>query len=317
MDKEKEHHPIIIKRIKKVAHKHHGGAWKIAYADFVTAMMSFFLLMWLLSMMNKYQLQGISEYFKKPLKEIFTKQDNVAKTDTVKPDTEGPTSFANTGLKEKEKESPDKNAGTLDKAKNESDKQKGEPQKPTDAKLSRTEEAKAIADAKELKQQNQQMIAIKQDLEAQLNKDPNANEFKNQLDFEVTADGLKIIIKDLKDKPMFSQGKVDFQKYADHIITWLSAQVNRYPNRLMIIGHTDNIPYPANAQYGNWELSSDRANATRRTLLNHGVSDEKILRVVGGADTDKLDTFTPDHPANRRIEIIMLNSQADKRIQEQ
>lgn len=316
MDKEKAH-PVIIKRIKKVAHKHHGGAWKIAYADFVTAMMSFFLLMWLLSMMNKYQLQGISEYFKKPLKEIFTKQDNVAKTTTVKPDTEGPTTFANTGLKDREKDSPDKGAGNLDKAKNEADKSQGEPQKPADVKLSKEQEAKAIEEAKMLQAQNDKMQAMKSDLEEKLKKDPNASQFKNQLDFVVTSDGLKIVIKDLKDKPMFSQGKTDFQKYAEQIITWLSAQVNRYPNRLMIIGHTDNIPYPSNAKYGNWELSADRANATRRTLINHGVSEEKILRVVGGADTDSLNTFTPNHPANRRIDIIILNSQAEKRIQEQ
>ena len=118
MPDEHDKRPIIIKRIKKVHAGHHGGSWKIAYADFVTAMMAFFLLMWLLSMMNKYQLQGIAEYFKKPLKEVFSKQDNIAKTDTLKPDKLGPTTYKNSGLKEKTENTADKNLGVLDKTQN-------------------------------------------------------------------------------------------------------------------------------------------------------------------------------------------------------
>lgn len=315
MDDTEGKRTIIVKRIKKVRNAHHGGSWKIAYADFVTAMMSFFLLMWLLSMLNKYQLQGIAEYFKTPLKEVFNRQDNVKRTVTTKPDELGPTTYKATGSKEKTENAVDKNLGVMDKAQNQSENTQGLPQHP----VKDIKDQENTSGTQKDMQSQKQMEVLKQmqaELEEKMKNDPEISQFKNQLNFVVTSDGLKIIINDLKDKPMFSLGKTDFEKYAKNILNWLGKQIQQYPNQIMIIGHTDTIPYPSTATYGNWELSADRANATRRALIKYGVNPNQMLRVVGGADTDKLDNVTGDNPANRRIEIILLTDQAAKHLQD-
>jgi chemotaxis protein MotB len=314
-DKAKHKQPIIIKRIKKVHGGHHGGSWKIAYADFVTAMMAFFLLMWLLSLLNKYQLEGIAKYFKKPLKEVFTKQDDIAKKNTIKPDKLGPTTYNNTGSKEKTENSADKNLGTQDHAypaigqinQNARDKINN-PQKNT----SESQKNKLNPE-----QQLQQLKEMKSNLEANLKNDPEISQYQNQLNFIITSDGLKIVLKDLENKPMFSEGKTDFESYAENILSWLSNQINEYPNRIIIIGHTDSIPYANDLSYSNWELSADRANATRRVLEKSGMDSSKILRVIGSADTHLLDNDQGEDPSNRRIEIIVLTDQAAKHIEEQ
>lgn len=162
----------------------------------------------------------------------------------------------------------------------------------------------------------QQLKQMKIDLENKLKSDPQISQYKNQLNFVVTSDGLKIELNELKDKPMFSEGKVDFQKYAANILSWLSAQINTYPNQVIIIGHTDAVPYANEDTYSNWELSADRANATRRILIKSGMKQEKILRVIGGAATDLLDKQQGNNPSNRRIEIIILTNEAAKHMQD-
>lgn len=316
-DEEHKNH-IIIKRIKKVKAKHHGGSWKIAYADFVTAMMAFFLLMWLLSLLNKYQLEGIAQYFKKPLKEVFSQQDNIARTDTLKPDKLGPSTYKNSGLKDVTETSPMKNLGVLDKAENQAATTQGNPQNSVMEVKNKfnAQETEAQQQQKQ-REQLQQMKMLKSILEAKLNSDPEVSQYKNALNFIVTSDGLKIVMHDLQNKPMFSQGKTDFENYAETILAWLTKQINSYPNRIMIIGHTDSIPYSNTQYYGNWELSADRANATRRLLVQYGMDENKVLRIVGGADTDALTNTTGDNPANRRIEIVILTDQAAKNIETQ
>lgn len=278
---------IIIKKIKKVHAAHHGGSWKIAYADFVTAMMTFFLLMWLLSMLNKYQLQGISQYFKKPLKEVFNKQAEMKNATTIEPNKNGPTIHESTGSSEKTDNFNDQQFDKISK-----------------------DDAENLKQLKDLKK-------VQEDLINKMNKDKEISQFKNQLNFIITSDGLKIVIKDLENNPMFSQGKTDFQQYANKILNWLSAQINQYNNKIIIIGHTDSLQYSTDSNYTNWELSADRANATRRVLEKSGIERSKILRVIGGADTDLLDKQKSDNPANRRIEIIMVTDKVAKQIQEE
>lgn len=308
--------PVVIKRVKKVHGGHHGGSWKIAYADFVTAMMAFFLLMWLLSLLNKYQLEGIAQYFKKPLKEAFTKQDNIAKTNAMKPDKLGPTTYKESGSKEKTENAVDKNLGKQDKSQPDqgmvNDKKKDTISQPE----MRKKTSDVVDESKTIEQQ-QQIQQMKIDLENKLKSDPQISQFKNQLNFIVTSDGLKIVLNELQNKPMFSEGKTDFEKYAKNIITWLSNQINVYPNQVVIIGHTDTVPYPqGSANYSNWELSADRANSARRLLIQGGMDQKKILRIIGGADADLLDKQKGDNPSNRRIEIIILTDQAAKHMQD-
>lgn len=294
-DEEQKVPIIIIKNVKKVYNKHHGGSWKIAYADFVTAMMTFFLLMWLLSLLNKYQLEGISKYFQTPMKELFVKKQT-------------PTASQERIIKHGP--STDINVGSKFNTQNASSKNLGAAAKPIDVNYQdQTYKKPVINTQKEL--QN-----LKAELDKKIDENPVLRQFKNQLNFIITADGLKIVIKDLKDKPMFSQGGLDFEKYAANILNWLSMQINGYGNNVMIIGHTDSLPYSSD-RYTNWELSADRANATRRILIEYGLDGRKVLRVVGGADTDLMDKENSTSPKNRRIEIIMLTDDAAKRIQNQ
>lgn len=138
-------------------------------------------------------------------------------------------------------------------------------------------------------------------------------QFKNQLNFIVTADGLKIQLHDLENKPMFSTGKADFKSYAHIILPWLSLEINKYPNQVEIIGHTDGAQYQGTA-YTNWELSADRANATRRVLISNGMDSNKIIRVIGEGDHLLLDKQNPLNPRNRRIEILILSNDAMKKV---
>lgn len=321
-----DHKPqhVVIKKVKKVHNRHHGGAWKIAYADFVTAMMAFFLLMWLLSLLNKYQLEGIAKYFQKPLKEVFSKQDMIAKKEKMRPDMLGPTTENNTGAKENTRNVVDKNVGIQEKPQNAQGKVDQNQDDKTNKLKTKNDDTKDVLKNKEqqkqqLKQANtmEQLQEMKAELEAKLKNDPAVSQFQNQLNFVVTSDGLKIVLKDLENKPMFSEGKTDFQKYAVNMLNWLSQQINTYSNRLVIIGHTDSTPYANDDYYSNWELSTDRANSTRRILIKSGMSKDKILRVMGGADTDLLDKKNGGNPANRRIEIIVLTDKAAKHIEEQ
>jgi chemotaxis protein MotB len=279
--------PIIRRMIKK-KNKHHGGSWKIAYADFVTAMMAFFLLMWLLSLLNKYQLQGVSNYFKKPLTDAFTHQENTSHKASKNPTVTG-------------EESP----VTVDQLNTNKD--------------VGTEKGNAINKGTDITKSDaaKQAEQMKLFLEKKLNDDPQMRQFKNQLNFIVTADGLKIQLHDLENKPMFTEGKTDFQEHAKKIMDWLSAELNTMPNQIMIIGHTDSQPYFGMENYSNWELSADRANATRRALIDGGMDGNKIIRVVGVADTELLNKDNSYDPKNRRIEIIVLSDEARKKLSEQ
>mgnify|MGYP003644802672 CR=1 FL=1 len=274
---------IIIKRVKKVVHGHHGGAWKIAYADFITAMMAFFLLMWLLSMLNKYQLEGMAEYFRRPLKDAIAQKSD-SKHDKVKT----------------------QESSTTDKL------VKDEAKKTDEVKPAVSKEEAAKLQAKK------QSEAIRNDLMKQLQSNPEISQYKNMLNFKVTSQGLKIEMKDIENQPMFSSGKTDFAEYASTVLSWLSEAMNQYPNRVMIVGHTDSRPIQGDDSYTNWELSADRANATRRELINHGMANEKVVRIVGMADVDKLETAATSYdPSNRRIEIVVLSDDAfDKMLKE-
>lgn len=316
--------PIIIKRIKKIKKAgHHGGAWKIAYADFVTAMMAFFLIMWLLALLNKSQLESISEYFKKPTKKGLVDKGTALNQDKVK------NLFIEKGnerseWKDKDKDKDKDKNKDQDKSKEinkEKEKKKDDNKNKELKKEDKKEDNKEKEKEKEKEKAKpvppaiQAMRDLKKSLEKQLETNPQLEQFKNSLNFVVTADGLKIILKDLQNKPMFTTGKADFQKYAGPLLDWLSKELNTYPNQIQIIGHTDTVKFNTE-NYSNWELSADRANATRRSLVKSGMKPEKIVRVIGSGDKDLLDKSRGEDPANRRIEIMVLTDEARQRIEE-
>lgn len=283
--------PIVVKKIKKVSGGHHGGAWKIAYADFVTAMMAFFLLMWLLGSASKGQLEGIEAFFKTPLKVALMGGPSVGASDSlikgggkditkkqlqVKPQD---------GSKEKEKHPDLKN---IDKA----------------------QLKKAAAEL-----EKKQLEDLKSKIEETIESSMTLKEFKKQLLLDITSEGLRIIIVDEMNRPMFNSARAELQPYAKEILNELGKTLNDVPNRISLSGHTDATPFSTGGTaYSNWELSADRANASRRALVAGGMDEYKMVRVVGLASAALYDKENPYNPINRRISIIVMNKEAEERV---
>ena len=274
--------PIVIRRVKKTAGGHHGGAWKIAYADFVTAMMAFFLLMWLLGSTAKGDLQGIAEYFQTPLQVALTGGSG-----------SGDASHVIKG-------------GGKDLTRLEGQVKRGEMEAPK-----RTINLRA-AQQELARIEKQKLTELKGRLQASIETIPALNAFKNQLLIDITLDGLRIQIVDEQNRPMFAIGSAVLQPYTREILKEIAKVLNEVPNRISISGHTDAHPYSGGQRgYSNWELSADRANASRRELLTGGMDEAKIARVVGLSSSVLYDPQNPHNPINRRISIIVMNQRAE------
>ncbi|MGV7209796.1 flagellar motor protein MotB [Oxalobacteraceae bacterium A2-2] len=273
--------PIIVKRIKKSGGGHHGGAWKIAYADFVTAMMAFFLLMWLLGSTTKGDLNGISEYFKTPLKVAMQGGSGSGDSSSVIPG----------GGKDLTRRDGQVNASS-------------------DPSVKKTYNLTAAKAALE-KEEAGRLQALKDKLEAQILANPQLQKFKDQLLMDITSEGLRIQIVDEQNRPMFALAKAELQPYTKEILHEIGRVLNDVPNKIGLSGHTDSTPYMSDAGYSNWELSADRANASRRELIVGGMADNKVLRVVGLASAANLDRQDPFNPINRRISIIVMNKRTE------
>lgn len=284
--------PIIIKRIKKVAGGHHGGAWKIAYADFVTAMMAFFLLMWLLGSTTKADLQGISEYFKTPLKVAM----------------QGGKAEGNSAVILK--------GGGKDITKQHGQVKNGDnpPDNKIDAKEIKSKEIDINEAKKQLeKEERDRLEELKAKIEAAIDASPTLRQFKNQLLLDITSEGLRIQIVDEKNRAMFASAKAELQPYASQILHEIGQMLNGVPNKISLSGHTDATPYVNGGKgYSNWELSADRANASRRELIKGGMDENKLLRVVGLSSAVLFDKKDPLNPINRRISIIIMNKKAEE-----
>ena len=274
--------PIIVKRIKKVAGGAHGGAWKIAYADFVTAMMAFFLLMWLLGSTTKGTLQGIAEYFQTPLKVAMSGGEGSGDSSSILKGG-GKDLTASEGQVKKSDSVRNKKSYSLKDA----------------------EATLALADAAHLKQ-------LKQKIEAVIDANPTLKQYKKQLLLDMTTDGLRIQIVDDQNRPMFASAKADLQPYTRELLDEIGVALNEVPNRISISGHTDATPYGSGIRgYSNWELSADRANATRRELISAGMDPNKMLRVIGLSSSVLFTKDNPVDPINRRISIIVMNKRAE------
>jgi chemotaxis protein MotB len=273
--------PIVVKRIKKVAGGHHGGAWKIAYADFVTAMMAFFLLMWLLGSTAKGDLVGISEYFKTPLKVAMQGGSGAGDSSSV---------IQGGG------EDLTRRAGQVKKG-----------DAPPANKTYDLQAAKAALQREE----SARLSALKGRIESAIEVNPMLKKYQNQLLLDITSEGLRIQIVDEKNRPMFAMARAELQPYTKEILHIIGMVLNEVPNKIGISGHTDSTPYGSDTGYSNWELSSDRANASRREMMLGGLADDKALRVVGLASAANLDAKDPFNPINRRISIIVMNKRTE------
>ena len=283
MAEDKNKRPIVIKRIKKVVGGHHGGAWKIAYADFVTAMMAFFLLMWLLGSTAKGDLSGIANYFKTPLKVALMGGSGSGDSSSI----------IKGGGKDLTRSSGQIKEGEL----------------PSEKKVINIKDAAEEVRRVEL----EKLKGLKTTIEMAINNNDKLKKFKNQILLDMTSEGLRIQIVDDQNRPMFQSGSAQLEPYTQEILRAIGLALNDVPNKVSISGHTDAAPYGGDDKgYSNWELSADRANATRRELLAGGMNDDKIVRVVGLASAVPFNKNDPLDPSNRRISLIVMNKKAEE-----
>lgn len=291
---DKKLQPIIIKKVKKGGHAAHGGAWKIAYADFVTAMMAFFLLMWLLGSTTEGDKKGIANYFQSPLKVALQG---------------GPGAGASQSII---------TGGGSDLTETAGQSQRGESERRTSKPMT-GEQDKIQAIKKDARRNAKIEAQMMADLSAKIAKEISNNEklaeFKSQIRLEITPDGLQIQIVDDQKRPMFDSGSATLKPYMRDILREIGIALADIENKISLDGHTDQQPYANAARgYSNWELSADRANASRRELIMAGMHEDKLARVVGMASSVLLEPEAPLSPTNRRISILVMTREAEERL---
>lgn len=274
MDDKKQ--PIVIKKVYNT-HGHHGGAWKVAYADFVTAMMAFFLLMWLLGSTTPQQRVGLSKFFTNPsaIQGPGGASTSMIKLGGTQNMPTGPTQETSLG---------------------------GSPT-PSQAQLSR--EA-AMLDRQRLK-------ALEMQLKEAIAKSQVLKPYKDQLKIDLTPEGLRIQIVDRQNRPMFQQGSAELMPYAKQILEKVGTFLKTVPNKVIITGSTDAYRF-RNGQMSNWLLSAERANSARVALIAGGMPKNRVAEIVGLSDTVLFDKKNPYAAVNRRISIIVLNQKAEKAV---
>lgn len=272
----KQNHPVILVRKRKSSHAaHHGGSWKIAYADFMTAMMAFFLVMWLLAIASPQELTQIAEYFRTPLKVALT-----------------------SGNKSSSESSPIPGGG------DDPIHQEGLVRKQVDSQEKSTEERR--------------LNKLREQLDELIESDPRLKELRPHLLINMMDEGLRIQIIDSQNRPMFKTGSAQVESYMRDILRAIAPILNDLPNKISLSGHTDDLPYATGERYySNWELSADRANASRRELIAGGLAEGKVLRVVGMASTMSLKQHGADDAINRRITLLVLNKQTQQGIEQE
>jgi chemotaxis protein MotB len=327
---------IIIKRVKKYPNPHHGGAWKVAYADFVTAMMAFFLLLWLLNAVTEEQLTGIADYFAPTtvsksasgaggmLGGQTVGQGAMSSQGTtpsfalaLPPPTIGSGGDALTDPKEGGEEGNGPGAGgeapgtggsaagpKFDKDRAQ-DKAQSKSNTPGEIERAQSLSEQQIVQAEQAREE-QQFQKAQAALKQAINSIPELKKLADSLMVDNTPEGLRIQIVDQEGLAMFPSGSPDMFGHTRALIDMVARVVKQLPEKISIAGYTDSTPFVGESGYGNWELSADRALATRRALLLSGVPADRIDRVVGKADTEPLDAKNPNAPRNRRITVVLL-----------
>ena len=276
---------IVVKRIKKGGHGHHGGACKIAYADFVTAMMAFFLLMWLLGSTTEGDKKGIADFFNAPLKVALLGGSGAGDSSHVV--RGGGQDLSRTTGQVKEGDVPSKRKLLNIKA--------------LEAEQKRAEVAR--------------LEALKKKVEDALSASPKLAAMRSQIRLDMTRDGLRIQIVDEQNRPMFDSGSAIVKPYMRELLREIGHVLQDVPNRITLEGHTDAQPYSGGDRgYSNWELSSDRANASRREIVAGGLPEDRMLLVQGLASSNLFVPGEPANPMNRRISIIVMNRDAEDRL---
>ena len=284
----KELAPIVIKKRMKANHAPHGGAWKVAYADFVTAMMAFFLLLWLLNVVTESNKQGISNYFEPDTSEVERATgsgqalaglaqvaEGALKSAGSPPSVTVPIATAGSKTGGDEGQQDDKAAAAL-----------------------------AQAEAKRLQSELESFAKVEAEIRQALQEIPELNDMQDSLMIDYTPDGLRIQILDQEDIAMFVPGRALLNDHGRKILAIVANVITKMPNAVVVTGHTDSSG-GSNQNYSNWELSGDRANTARRVMVEFGLGAQKIVKVAGKADREHLFPDKPKSPLNRRIGIIL------------
>lgn len=325
--------PIIIRRQDGDAdHGHHGGAWKVAYADFMTAMMAFFLLMWIVSSATKDQLNGISEYFT-PAKVSMTAKGGLGALGGTTFGPKGVLSQSNgvSSPKGLQTKSPNPEQAETHPLPQMTDKQApaaAATMTKTDVIVASEAQSAGKGSAPDGTKSGDAARTVVERVDSHAADDAHFKEVETELTeamksdadlkpllknvmFEKTKDGLNIQIVDQDKRPMFTSGSAKVDGATLALMERLGKAIAGLPNKIRIAGHTDAVPYAEGASHDNWELSSERANATRRVFLSAGVPHGRIERISGLADTDPLIPENPRDPRNRRITVTLAYQQTD------
>ncbi len=281
--KQDELRPIIIKKIKKGGGGHHGGAWKVAYADFVTAMMAFFLLLWLLNVTTKEQKEGIADY--------FDPNPKISVAESGANGMLGGLSMSKEGamVEDQKVMSPEQSNPALRPG-----------QDPiTDEKLK--EEIK--------KREEENFKKAEAALKKEMESSPELKDLQKNVVMDMTPEGLRIQIVDQEGKPMFPSGSAEMYDRTKSLLEKVAGVIRKMPNEISVRGHTDGVPYSKGSGYSNWELSADRANSSRRVLVSGGFPEKMVNNVLGKADKDHMIADKPGDERNRRISIILLREE--------
>ncbi|MEQ8611336.1 MAG: flagellar motor protein MotB [Parvibaculum sp.] len=280
--------PIILKKVKKVVHGHHGGAWKIAYADFVTAMMAFFLLMWLISMTTPEQKQGLADYFA---------PSNVSRSTSGAGGIMGGTAF-------------DEEGARMPGTKPQVVMTISTPAQPKSPELAEKEAKDAAQMDKLMKEKSardeRNFRSAAESIRQAMRENPDLAELSRNVIIDETPEGLRIQIVDQDGRSMVPSGHAEPFERTRKLLDEVAGILIKLPNRVSISGHTDANPVAGRPGYSNWELTADRANATRRILENAGLSNDRIYQVVGKADSEPLFPEDPYMAANRRLSVLLL-----------
>jgi len=279
--------PIVVKKIIQ-GHGHHGGSWKVAFADFATAMMAFFMVLWLVGQTDANKRGGIAEYFQNP---SMVRGHSEAPTGSIGPGGAGMSLISFGTSIEVQKSDP-----TI---------------------IQKVRDGGMAYVSYEKLQEQKRLESLMKKLKEQVGQSEALKPFKDQLLLEVTPNGLRIQVVDKKDRPMFDSGSANLKYYTEVILQELAKTINAVPNKITISGHTDASPMSKRkGSYTNWELSSDRANAARRALIEGGLKEEKIGRVIGLGSTILFDKENPLSPINRRISIVIMKREVSDLVQQ-
>jgi chemotaxis protein MotB len=338
---------VIIKRLEDDGHDdHHGGGWKVAYADFMTAMMAFFLLLWILAASDEEALRGLADYFTPSLSEaggrgqgffagqVLAEDDVLSGTDGPATPVqlpsfgqENPLAVFDSRLRDEVEDAPshagDRGelaaesadvappaAGDLaELTANPPDTSRASDQAEASGNPTTTSGAEAPAELereREEAERQERLEAVRAQILASVMSDPELAGLQRHLRFELLPEGLEVQLVDSEGQSMFDLGSAELLGRTRELVGLVGRAIASINKPVAIAGHTDSLPFGAGASYTNWELSTDRAHATRRELLAHGVEASRFLRVTGVADTVPLFPDRPDAPQNRRIAILLV-----------